>query len=157
MRLYILRHAEAEDGPVDAERELTAKGRKDSRRVGRYLKSIELELTHAFTSPLVRARQTADWVLKACPLAGRGELAVTSRLLNGTTIPAFRRWLAGLPGDASVLLVGHEPSLSALVRSFLGIASAEALGLPKGAIVRLDTEDLHTGTLKWFVGPKQMP
>ncbi len=157
MRLYFLRHAEAEDGPVDAGRALTSKGRRDARGLGRYLKATEIDFTHAFASPLVRARETAEIVLEACPVAKRGKLMEAVELLNGATVAGFRRWVGTLPDDSSVLLVGHEPSMSGHVRRFLGISSAGALVLPKCAIIRIDSADHKTGALKWFMGPKQLP
>ncbi|MBL9128867.1 MAG: histidine phosphatase family protein, partial [Verrucomicrobiales bacterium] len=85
MKLYFLRHAEAEDGPVDAERRLTAKGRRDARRVGRFLEKSGIRLDAAFTSPLVRARETADEVLKHCRSPRKRRAVVVEALVNGTT------------------------------------------------------------------------
>lgn len=156
MRLFFLRHAEAGDAPVDAARELTAKGRRDARRAGRFLAGLGVAFDRAYTSPLVRARQTADLVVARCPVARGGRLEVVDELLNGTTAAGFRRWLASLPEAESVLLVGHEPSLGAWVRGLIGLSRAAGLPLSKGAVARVDTDDRRAGVLKFLVNPRQM-
>ena len=157
MRLFFLRHAEAEDGPIDAERALTGKGRRDARRMGSYLASLGTEFTVCLSSPLVRARETAELVLARCRPVRGVKLALTDDLLNGATKASFGRRLAGLPADAVVLLVGHEPSLGLHVRRFLGIESELALPLSKGMVVRIDSEDRRKGAPRLLVGPKQLP
>lgn len=157
MKLYFLRHAEAEDGPVDAARELTAKGRRDARRVGRYLRDQGVAVDLVCTSPLVRAVQTAEIVLKQYPARRRGRLARVDALLNDTGAAAFGRWLTSLAPVESILLVGHEPSLSAHVRRLLGLSRSEALPLPKAGLCRVDTDDRRKGTLRLLIHPKQLP
>lgn len=157
MILYFLRHAEAEPGPVDAERPLTGKGRRDARRVGRYLRDTGVRLDQVYTSPLVRARETAEGVLKGGPARRGARLIEAEALLNDTTPAAFLRWLQTLPAVESVLLVGHEPSLSAHVRRLLDLPQAASLALSKGALARVDTEDRRRGQLRLLLGPKQIP
>ncbi len=157
MRLYFLRHAEAGEATEDAVRELTSRGRRDARRLGRYLDRIGVELDRAYASPLVRARQTLELVLAGCPLRRRRRPEVAEALTNDVTEAGFRRWLEGLPSAGAVLLVGHEPSLSARVRVLLGLTRAEALPLSKSTVVRVDTEDRRFGVLKLLVNAKQIP
>lgn len=156
MKLYFLRHTEAEDGAVDDSRRLTAKGRRDAGRLGRFFRKTGLKLDLAFTSPLVRARQTATEVLKACPLAGKAKLTEVDALRNGTTPGQFFRWLKTLPDQESVLLVGHEPSLSAWVRQMIGMADTGGLPLSKGTVARVDTENRKSGMLRMLVSPKSI-
>jgi phosphohistidine phosphatase len=157
MKLYFLRHAEAEDGPVDAERALTRKGRRDARSIGKYLCAMDVRFDHAFTSPLVRAVQTAELTLKECPLRKGASLTQTKALLNEPTEAGFLRWLKSIPGNGSILLVGHDPSLSAHVRHLAGMQSPQALNLPKGAVARVDTEDRKHGELRLLISPKHLP
>ena len=154
MKLYFLRHAEAEDGPVDADRRLTGKGRRDARRLGLYLEESGVEFGQAFTSPLIRARETAAQVLKECPLPRKAQLTVADSLRNGTTAVQFFRWLRAVPEVESMLLVGHEPSLSAWVRKMLGIGNPRSLPLAKGFLARVDTENRKTGVLRLLIGAK---
>ncbi len=156
MKLYFLRHAEAEDGLVDASRRLTTKGRRDSRRLGRFFKKTGVELDLAFTSSLVRARQTVEAVLKECPLPGKARLAEVDALKPAATSAQFFRWLGQLPKVESVLLVGHEPSMSGWVRQLVGIATPEGLPFSKGMVARVDTENRKVGALRMLVGPKSI-
>jgi phosphohistidine phosphatase SixA len=65
MKLYLLRHATAEDAAAsDAARELTRDGREEARIAGQALVALGVKPDHILTSPLVRARQTADLVAK---------------------------------------------------------------------------------------------
>ena len=157
MRIYFLRHTEAEDGPVDAERELTGRGRRDAEAVGRFLRDVGVLPDRVYTSPLVRAVQTASRLLKHRPLRRRSDLAVAEALLNDTSAAAFQRWLLSLPDVETILLVGHEPSLSLRVRTLVGLTRPGSLPLPKGGLVRVDTEDRRRGALRLVTSPKQIP
>lgn len=155
MKLYFLRHAAALDGEDDAQRPLSATGRRQSRKLARALRRAGVRFDLAFSSPLVRARQTADIVLditnEGLPLRAQ----VSAALLNDADAETFADWLARLPADAAhVLLVGHEPSLSARVRRLLGLACADALELAKGALACVKTTDHRSGSLKFLLTPK---
>jgi len=154
MKLYFLRHAEALPGEDDAARPLSLTGKKEAQSLGRFLKNVGVAFDAAFTSPLVRARQTAEIVLKICGEVSPAELDLTEALQNETSQKAFDRWLKELPEANKVLLVGHEPTLSERVRRLLTIASTERLRLPKGGLVCVESEDRRTGCLKFFVSPK---
>jgi phosphohistidine phosphatase len=100
MRLLIVRHAEAAPGEPDELRRLTPRGRAQARALGRRLRAEQLAPDAVVTSPLLRARETAD----ALEL---GEPRVDLRLAPGAT-----------PGDvgdaargrgATVVVVGHQP------------------------------------------------
>ena len=151
MKLYFLRHAEAVDGPDDADRLLSPRGKQQAREVGRFLKRAAVEFDAAYSSPLVRAKQTAEIVLETCGLA---ELEIADALLNETSSAQFEDWLKNLPGAKHVLAVGHAPSLAERVRQLLGMANAEALQLPKGGLACLETEDRRAAALKLFVTPR---
>src|SRR5207249_464967 len=107
----------------------------------RFLKNAGVAFDAAFTSPLVRARQTAEILLKICGDVSPAELDLTEALRNETSQKAFDRWLTELPEANKVLLVGHEPTLSERVRRLLTIASAERLRLSKGALACVESED----------------
>ena len=151
MKLYFLRHAEAVDGPDDADRPLAARGKKNAREVGRFLQRAVIEFDAAYSSPLMRAKQTAEIVLEAC---GSAELEIADALLNATSPAQFEEWLKNLPEAKHVLLVGHAPSLAERVRQLLGIANTETLKLPKGGLACLETDDRRAAALKLFVTPK---
>ncbi|MEO8427458.1 MAG: phosphohistidine phosphatase SixA [Verrucomicrobiota bacterium] len=154
MKLYFLRHAEALPGEDDEARPLSQTGKKEALSLGRFLKHAGIAFDAAFSSPLVRARQTAEIVLKISGDVSPAELSLTEALQIETSQKTFERWLKDLPEAKKVLLVGHEPTLSERVRRLLTIASAERLNLPKGGLVCVDSEDRRTGCLKFFVSPK---
>lgn len=156
MKLFFLRHAEAAEGADDAVRELTAKGRRDARRVGRYLRGLGVRFDRAYTSPLVRARQTAERVLLELRVGRKFVLEETAVLANDASAAAFRRWLKKLPKAESILLVGHEPSIGKWVGM---LAGGVTVPMSKGGLARVDVEaaDLRRGELRLLIGPRQMP
>ncbi|MBI5772547.1 MAG: phosphohistidine phosphatase SixA [Verrucomicrobia bacterium] len=154
MKLYFLRHAEALDGLDDAARPLSPRGKKQADRLARFLCKAGIEFDAAFSSPLVRARQTAERMLKITNKERRLKLAMDDALLNGTSQREFDRWLGQLPAVEKVLLVGHEPSLSARVRHLLGGPDEAALKLSKGALACVELGATGNGALKFLIAPK---
>jgi phosphohistidine phosphatase len=127
--IWLLRHGDAEDGSPDSERKLTAKGEKQSRAAGAALAKVGVHLDICLSSPKVRAAQTARL---ACEPLGV-EVQMESRLSGG----AFdaENLVAGL-GD--VLLVGHDPDFSQVVRDLTGARSQ----LKKGGLAGIDGNEL---------------
>jgi phosphohistidine phosphatase len=148
MKLYLLRHGKADwpdwTGP-DSDRPLTEEGAEDARLVAAGLKHLKVEPVAVLSSPLPRALQTAEIAAKALgvPVSQLSELS-----------PGFdRRKLTPLiesrTGD--VMLVGHEPDFSRLVRSLTG----GRVKLSRGAIACIDVGDDLTGSrLLWLLPPK---
>lgn len=134
--LWILRHAKAEEAPPkgggDHARELKPRGRKAARALGRLLARLEDPPTLALCSDAVRARETAELVLEA------GKLACELRLepaIYEASAETLHDLLRRQPGTAaSVLLVGHQPGLGALLGLLLGHEPA----LPPGALASLE-------------------
>lgn len=154
MKLYFLRHADALPGADDAVRPLSPLGRKQSRKVGRFLRKAGIEFEAAYSSPLVRAHQTADIVLKTLDALPPRKLQITDALLNETSQTRFDQWLKGLPEAGRVLLVGHAPTMDERVCHLLGVNRGDLLKLPKGALACLETDDCRVASLKFFVTPK---
>jgi len=161
MRLGILRHADAVrvGGLVrdDPDRPLSPLGRDQARRAGNLMHSSGFRFDYLFTSPLMRAVQTAELVatalsyggpVEALPLLGRHD--------------AWRTELDGLldevadgNGKAAVLLVGHNPDLSEIAAAVLGLTPAAVqLDTACGCIVDLSAPRITSvGTLIGFVDP----
>jgi len=156
MKLYFLRHAEALDGEDDAARPLSPHGREQSAAMAKFLSNAGVKFSAAHTSPLVRAHQTAEVVLRTMGLAGDVKLQTAKELLNETTVAQWNRWLKSLPESKHVLLVGHAPSLSDRVRALLRVVDANALDLPKGALACVGTDERTSGTLKYLITPRSL-
>src|SRR6185436_7907143 len=111
MRVYLLRHGIAEPatgGMSDFDRQLTDEGRAELDAIARGLLRLKVHPDRNLSSPLIRARQTAEAV--APVLDGTVELA--DELSSGALFGAFQR-LIHRQGAANVLLlVGHEPDFS---------------------------------------------
>jgi phosphohistidine phosphatase len=133
-QLWLLRHGEAEphDARSDFDRRLTPRGEDQSRSAGRALASLEVEFQLAFSSPRVRALDTAKL---ACAELGI-EPVVHEPLSGGFELADARELLAAAGADRRILLVGHEPDLSMLVRDLTG----GTVDIKKGGVagVRVD-------------------
>jgi phosphohistidine phosphatase len=154
MELYFLRHGAAgkpsEWQGDDRLRPLTEKGTAQVRSVARALVAAGLGVDAVVTSPLVRARQTAD--IAARELGLGDAVREDERLAGGLD----RRVLAGLLADLGlprrVLLVGHEPDFS----STIGQLTGGSVICRKGGIARVDVADPASldGQLVWLAPPR---
>jgi len=129
--LWLLRHADAEPHGVgsDFERRLTARGEQQARAAGRALARMGVSFEHVFTSPRVRALETARLV---CAELG-GEPVVHEPLGGGFDAGDAKELLAAATGAGAVLLVGHEPDLSGLVAAL----TSARVELKKGGIAAI--------------------
>ncbi len=157
MKLYLLRHATAVDvAPSDAERELTREGREEARIVGAALAELGVGLSHVLSSPLLRARQTAE--ITAQVLKFPGDVEFLKELANNTTIAAFLKTLKPFASANEILLVGHMPSLSEHLAALIGAESPEAFPLGKASVACVELEQLRAGAgqLRWLMRQKQL-
>lgn len=122
MKILLIRHGQAVDeapGLGDTGRWLTEKGRKITGKVARWLgKSGKRRPTAVWTSPLVRAVQTAE--LLACGVGFEGEVRACSELMPGRDPGDLLKRLAETREEGVIALVGHEPSLSLIAQALLG-------------------------------------
>lgn len=152
-RLYIVRHAPAEDDADDgdAARRLTKKGRKAFARLVNRLAEAGLELDLVATSPLVRARETAE--ILAAELGGRPRIEVVDALAPGCDWQTLVEWTVQQDA-ARVAWVGHAPCVGRLVALAIGDGSA-AIRMHKGSVaaIRLDDGPGQPGELDWLATP----
>jgi phosphohistidine phosphatase len=120
--LYFLRHGKAgEQRPVDDDgRELTTEGVAALHAAIPLWRRLNLRPDLVLSSPLVRARQTAE-LFSAGLDAPAPVLEETLR--PGADWGSFARAMARTPGARRVLFVGHEPDLSSTVALLSGGAS----------------------------------
>ena len=165
MDLYLMRHGIAtprEEHPSmpDAERALTEEGVRKTAQVAHGLAQLGITCEWIFTSPLVRARQTAEIAAQAIGLkerieewselgAGGSNEALLHRLQTVAQRKTFR----------AVLLVGHEPQLSELTSLLLSGKSNLSVDFRKAGVCCLQAgPSLKWGqaTLRWLLTPKQL-
>jgi len=141
VHVFLIRHAEAVDETLelrDPSRHLTAVGRDQARSLGDRLRWHDCEPTHIWTSPLVRAVQTAELV--AAGLSATVAIEVVPGLAPGESSRAVIAAVHALPATASIVLVGHEPGMSGLAALLLGqpdfaaLAKAEAVRIVDGKL-----------------------
>ncbi len=152
IELYVLRHAHAGDSATweqaDELRPLTDKGRHQAERLGRLLAAARIAPDAVLTSPLVRARETAEIVADLLGVRAR----VEPRLGEMVDLGALERILddAGSPGRP--VIVGHDPDFSELVSELVGAP----IFMRKGSLARVDVERPlapGAGDLRWLVPP----
>lgn len=155
MKCYFLRHgiaveAEAWSGR-DFDRPLTSDGCSRMEREAKAIADLSLELDSIVTSPLLRAKQTAEIVAKRLDLGGK--LDEDQRLENGFNLERLRAILADHAHDKAIMLVGHEPSMSATIGRAIGGASIE---LKKAALAGIEFSDpkATSGMLFSLIPPK---
>lgn len=133
--LYVVRHAPAEDASPrgDHGRALTAEGRAEMADAVAGLARLVEPLELIASSPLTRARQTADLLAARFPEAERATL---DALAPGLDRDALAAWLDAAP-QRRIALVGHEPDLSTLVGWLIGGAGGARIKMRKGAVAAL--------------------
>jgi phosphohistidine phosphatase len=137
--LYIVRHGIAVEagtpGIPDDERLLTSKGEKRMRQIARGLVRLNLKLDRIVTSPLPRARATAEIIADA--LDARKILETSNVLQTGSAAATVERWLRDR-NEERLMIVGHNPTLSDLISLLvLGATQPAFCDLKKGGIAAL--------------------
>lgn len=158
----MIRHAIAEpgggpEGVPDALRPLSARGRVKMRRAARGLERLVPELDGLATSPLVRARQTAE--ILAEDLEGFPSPAVLEALAPDGRWEDLVAWLGGQEPGARVAWVGHEPSLSTAASRLLSGLDRSFLRFKKGAAALLAFDAAPApgaARLLWLATPGQL-
>lgn len=159
MILYVMRHAEAveaSDMLKDEWRYLTEKGRAAAEKVSSAIARIGPKPRLTITSPLTRAVQTAEIAAqKACR---KNAVSASELLLPGADTGALVTHLKSCKDAGRIMLVGHEPQLSALVASLLGREEG-VISLNKGACVTLkynpDSDDRPASFLGYLAPGKK--
>lgn len=140
MDLILWRHAEAEDGEPDEERRLTGRGKKQAKRVAKWLARRLPEDFDVISSPARRARQTAR--------ALGVEVRVEEALGVNASPEAMLRALGWPDGrERTVVAVGHQPALGqAAALALAGRGAPLVLG--KGAFVWIATHKRRAGEVR---------
>ncbi len=153
IELVLLRHGKAENFNVEGDfsRNLVEKGREQARRAARNLKGAGLLPDIVLTSPLIRARQTADEFCLAAEIPGA---VIQGWLASGMSPQTAMTELSAFRDFKRIAIVGHEPDFSLLVEWILGVTGG-GVELKKGAIACLRiTPPQRFGSLVYLVPPK---
>lgn len=153
--LLVMRHAKSDQhvaGVRDHDRPLNARGLATAPRMGAWMAAHDLVPDAIISSTAARARRTAELVAEACGFAAA---VATDRSLYDTSPDAYLEAVRVVDGDpAVVLVVGHNPTVEALVRHLTGAIVA----MPTAALARVDLDlaawaDLRATTRGRLSGP----
>jgi len=143
MELYLIRHADAvalgeNNIQVDEDRPLTTAGEQQAKALAAGLQRKGVALQLILSSPLLRARQTAEGILKAWS-GTPPEIQVCDQLAPGKRPRKLARLLKDLEHEP-VALVGHEPDLSSWAAWVIGAKKAQ-LALAKAGVAHITCEN----------------
>lgn len=159
MQLYIVRHGIAVDRedpkcPPDPERYLTEEGVEKTKQVAAGVAAMGITADLMFTSPYVRAAQTAEIFGSALEYA-RQKIRRTDMLLPGAEPSLLFRELAKERQASSVFLFGHAPQLDDIVATALG-SKRHLTALKKAGVAFIELKRISPpmGVLVWLATPK---
>jgi phosphohistidine phosphatase len=155
--LYLIRHAVAEERgdewPDDAKRPLSDDGASRMRKAARGLDRLGVTLDVVVTSPLVRAKQTAELVAEA--MNPRPPIVTAESLAPGGTYQEVVTDLEKQSRRTRIAIVGHEPGIGEFAARLIG--SRHSIEFKKGAVCQIDVDALPPsgpGDLRWLLTPK---
>jgi phosphohistidine phosphatase len=154
MRILLVRHGQAVDthlAPSDQARWLTEEGRATMRGVAEALGELGLRFSRMFTSPLVRAVQTAEILASVGPYDGSLEVVSALAPDEGTTAQALGP-LDSLDDHDVVVIVGHEPRIRVLATHLLGVDQFPAFRTGATCLVRWTSG--ARATFEWMLDPE---
>ncbi len=157
LELYLVRHgiaaARGDAYPDDSKRPLTSAGIARLRKQARGLNALGVGFDLIITSPLVRAKQTAEALAQG--LKTKPAVVASDSLAPAGTPASVIQEIVKHQRKARIALVGHEPNLGELAARLIGARTP--LEFKKGAVCRIDFEVLPPkgiGHLRWFLTPK---
>jgi phosphohistidine phosphatase len=156
--LYLIRHADAlalgERGITDdEERPLSEEGEEQARALGQFFQKKEIGLDRLYASPLVRARQTAEEMLRHGAHTEL-QLETCASLTPGERPRKLGRFLSKQGGE-KVGLVGHMPHLALIAGWLIGDKKVR-IDFAKAGVAHItcgDAPGKGLGTLQWLVTP----
>ena len=163
MKLLLVRHAIAEEaeafiaaGGTDAQRPLTEVGRRKMRKGANRLRALLGRIDVLAHSPLLRARETAEIIARAC---GEPPLVECASLDYRYPPEAVADWLTQYPPNHLVGVVGHEPQLGLLTGLLLADEPRPLLAFRKGGVAMIEFPEraqAGMGVLHWALTAGQL-
>ncbi len=162
MEIILVRHAKAEprdanSWPDDDQRPLTAEGRAEQRAAARAMKKMGIKFDFLLTSPLLRARETADLLAKGYRWSEAPQVA--EELGHGYDVGAIVKLLAKFPPASTVAMVGHEPDLSDLTGALVTKDGKLNIAVKKSGVVGIEFDgpaETAKGTLLFHLKPAHL-
>jgi phosphohistidine phosphatase len=156
MIVYFLRHASAGHPGFnlkqDEQRPIDKIGERQSRDIGHALAALKVELDLVISSPLTRARQTAE--LAAKEMGHKDKIVIDEAMRPEASYDQFHDLLAKHSKSQAIMVVGHNPSITEfLVRLLTGHDHSAWIEFKKGAIAKVTVEESR-GILNWMLTPK---
>lgn len=155
MKIYCVRHGEAEESDVDPERPLTEHGVSDIESIARFMGEAGLHIDHMLHSPKLRAVQTAQ--IFASYLQADQVNECDTLLDEDNDIQLLVDMIPAWHGDT--MLVGHLPYMYKLI-SALVLGQADfypIVNYPPGTVVCLDRYDNERWIISWLLNPRLIP
>ncbi len=150
MKLYFMRHGHAEPGgsKPDEQRELTTEGVRRIQNAAAVIARLNVAPAHIYSSPRVRARQTAEQVAARLNIP----LEIHEAVNFGFSEAAVADFVAA-HGDADLMFVGHEPTMSQTIQA---ITHGGSVVMKPGSLARVDvtSQGMLQGELVWLIAPK---
>ncbi len=157
MNVFFIRHAEAIDYETetvksDEYRYITEEGRKETRKAAKILRKEMKHVNKFFSSPLIRAVQTAE--LFAAMIKFKGSIEIVNELQNEYTTGSVQDLIRRNSGLDSIALVGHEPKMSVLIRIMSDKKSFSDFS--KSGVCLVELKGAESGKLIWYFDPEKM-
>lgn len=156
MEIFILRHGDANSDSKkiieDSKRTLTDAGIKEIENVSRFFEEFDISIDHVFSSPLKRARQTSEIILKNQKKAKFTELAeLKPEGIAGDVCKKITKH-----SGSTILIVGHMPLLANII-SYITSQNQIEVSLKTGGLGKIKTRSVEShlqGQLEWLLTPK---
>ena len=145
-QVWLLRHGEAvpHDSKPDDERELTPRGRRQAEVAGIALARLGIEFAACYTSPKLRALETAQLACRSLNIEPVSEISIGGRFSRDDVVEL----LHAHGGEDRILIVGHEPTFSQVVHDFTGAR----IDFKKGGVAAFRT----SGELLMLLRPREL-
>ncbi|MBD3343672.1 MAG: phosphohistidine phosphatase SixA [Chitinivibrionales bacterium] len=161
MEIILVRHGIAVDRTApgissDEERTLTDEGIAKTRNAARGLKEMGVVPQRIISSPLVRARQTAEVVASVC--APKSKIETSALLSPGEPLSATTGWLEKQK-EINIMLVGHMPDTAELASLLLSTTPTLDIRFKKAAACCISFTGKcksGAGCLEWLLQPKHL-
>ena len=148
-QVWMLRHGEAvpHDSKPDDERELTPRGRHQAEVAGVGLAKLNVEFAACYTSPKLRALETAQLACRALNIEPVEHVSIAGRFSRDDVVEL----LHAHEGEDKILIVGHEPTFSQVVHDFTGAR----IDFKKGAVAAAKVQGTR-GELLVLLRPREL-